>query len=474
MRRETKIISNIDWITLALYIILVLLGMVNIYAAVFDEEHKSLFDLSQRYGKQLIWIIASVILIIFVLLFDSRFYSVFAYLIYGITIVLLILVLVSGTEINAARAWFEIGNFRIQPSEFAKFATCLALAKYMSSYNFRIHKFRSMFMVSLIILLPAGLIFLQNDTGSALVFFSLVLMLYREGFSGSILLYILIVIALFILSLILNLVTLAIIMVLLTVLFYWFVEQNLKETGFIILIFAFFFAAYFLSVRYLHFNLPVQLAVFLVLGCSVVVLLIWAAIKRLKTVYAIVFYLSLLVVFASSIDYIFDNLLESHQQDRINELLGIKFDPLGTGYNVNQSKIAIGSGGFLGKGFLQGTQTKYDFVPEQSTDFIFCTVGEEWGFAGSFLVILLFVALLLRLILLAERQRSSFNRIFGYGVISIFLFHITINVGMTIGLLPVIGIPLPFISYGGSSLWGFTILLFIFLRLDASRREVLL
>jgi len=389
-------------------------------------------------------------------------------------ILLLILVLIAGTEINATRAWVQVGTFRIQPSEFAKFATCLALAKYMSAYNFRIRRFRSIFLICTIILLPAGLIFIENDTGSALVFVSLILMLYREGLSGSFLLYMVIVVALFILSLVLNLFTIAIIMISLTIIFYWIVEQNLKETGFMIFIYASIFTGYYLSVRYLHLNLPVQLAVFLVLGCSVLILLIWATIKRLKTVFVILFYLALSVAFASSIDYIFDNMLEPHQQDRINELIGIKFDPLGTGYNVNQSKIAIGSGGLLGKGFLQGTQTKYDFVPEQSTDFIFCTVGEEWGFAGSMLVILLFVALLLRLIVLAERQRSTFNRVFGYGVISILLFHYAINIGMTIGLSPVIGIPLPFFSYGGSSLWGFTILLFIFLRLDASRKELLL
>ncbi|MCX6258965.1 MAG: rod shape-determining protein RodA [Bacteroidia bacterium] len=473
MRRETNLYTSIDWITVALYAVLVLMGLVNIYAAVYNEDHKSLFDFTQRYGKQFIWILASVFIIIMLLLFDSRVYSVFAWLIYGTMIFILAAVLVAGTEINASRAWFQIGTFRIQPTEFAKFATCLALAKYMSSYNFRIYRFRNLFIIAVIILAPVGLIFLQNDTGSALVFFALVLMLYREGLSGTFLIYGVVIIVLFILSMILNPVTVAIVLASLTVLFYWSVEQNLKESLFMILVYLLTFSSYFTAVRYGHFKLSQQFSVILIMGSTSVILLVWAMIKRLKTVYVIVFYLAVSVTFTSSIDYIFNNILEKHQQDRINELLGLKFDPLGTGYNVNQSKIAIGSGGFFGKGFLQGTQTKYDFVPEQSTDFIYCTVGEEWGFAGSAVVILLFLALLLRLVFLAERQRSAFNRIYGYGVISILFFHVAINVGMTIGILPVIGIPLPFFSYGGSSLWGFTILLFIFLRLDASRREVL-
>lgn len=398
---------------------MVLFGWISIYSAVYDEQHQSILDISQRYGKQLIWIVLALIVGIIILIIDSNFFSTFAYLFYGLAVLSLLGVLAVGTTVAGSKSWFQIGSFAIQPSEFAKFATCLALAKYLSTRNVNLTKLKSIFIILLIIGMPAFLILLQHDTGSALVYSVFILVLYREGMSGTILIIIFLAALLFILTLL-------------------FGQQVILAViaGVFILLFSFF---KFIRKRFL---------------ISIGVLLIVSA-------------------YVFSVDYGFENALKPHQKKRINVLIGKEKDLMGAGYNVNQSKIAIGSGGFTGKGFLKGTQTKYDFVPEQSTDFIFCTVGEEWGFTGSFVVIGLFVLLLVRLVILAERQRSIFSRIYGYGVASVLFFHFMVNVGMTIGLTPVIGIPLPYFSYGGSSLWAFTILLFIFLKLDASRLEVL-
>lgn len=442
MRNRANIFANIDWILVLLYLILMFLGWINIYAAVYNEEHQSIFSLSQNYGKQLIWIMTSLLLVITVLMIDGKFFAAFSLPTYGLMMLLLIAVLVFGREIGGSRSWLVIGSFRFQPSEFAKFATCLAIAKYLSFLNIKIRNMKTKIVTTLLICIPLLLILLQHDAGSALVYLSLVLVLYREGLSGNFLLLGLFAVILFIITLIL---------------------QNT------------------------FVNLPFDITVsgktilisFLILIAAAVYLLLRkdkSQRSRSRQGPGIIFVtitaLVLSIAFIYSVDYMFDNVLSEHQRDRINELLAIKSDPKGTGYNVNQSKIAIGSGGFWGKGFLQGTQTKYDFVPEQSTDFIFCTVGEEWGFVGSFVVISLFMALLFRIIIVAERQRSTFSRIYGYGVASILFFHLAINIGMTIGLAPVIGIPLPFFSYGGSSLWGFTILLFILIKLDAFRLEI--
>jgi rod shape determining protein RodA len=419
LRERKGIFYNIDWLTVFLYLSLVFIGWINIYAAVYNEDHQSIFDFSQNYGKQLMWIISSVILAMIILMIDIKFFSSFSYIIYLLSMVSLVAVLLLGKEIAGSKSWFQFGSFAIQPAEFAKFATCLAIARYLNVIDRKMQSLKTKILAFLILLLPAGLILLQNDTGSALVYFSFILVLYREGLSGSFLILGGIIAILFLLTLWLCILYAIGIVLAICLFFLLFIKRNRK-------------------------NIFTLIAVFIIAGG-----------------------------FIFSVDYAFENILEKHQKTRINVLIGKETDIRGAGYNVHQSKIAIGSGGLTGKGFLKGTQTKYNFVPEQSTDFIFCTIGEEWGFAGSFVVVFLFSALLIRLIMIAERQKSKFSRIYGYGVASILFFHFIINIGMTIGIAPVIGIPLPFISYGGSSLWAFTILLFIFIRQDASRRELL-
>ena len=419
MRRRSESYGRIDWITVLLYLLLVLIGWVNIYAAVYDEAHSSILDIGQRYGKQLIWIAAATGIAFVILLIDAKVYNAFAWFIYASVVLLLVGVLAVGTEIAGSKSWFQIGSIAIQPAEFGKFATCLALARYLNSYSTDFSRLKAKFISLVIIFSPALLVLLQNDTGSAIVYASLILVLYREGLSGSLMLLGVYILLLFIF----------------TILF----QQYYVAAGLVIILGLLFFTSGRVRKKW-------------ILASAVLVFS---------------------VGFVFSVDYAFNNILEPHQRTRINVLLGKQQDLRGAGYNVNQSKIAIGSGGLAGKGFLKGTQTKYDFVPEQSTDFIFCTIGEEWGFLGSSLVIILYVLLLYRLIVLAERQRSGFSRIYGYGVISILFFHFTVNIGMTLGLMPVIGIPLPFISYGGSSLWAFTILLFIFIKLDANRLRLL-
>ncbi|RLC23870.1 MAG: rod shape-determining protein RodA [Deltaproteobacteria bacterium] len=419
MRQRQNIFQNIDWITVLLYFILVLIGWINVYAAVYNEEHQNILDLSQNYGKQLIWIGTSAFLAMVILIIDAKFFSTFSFVIYFLIIAMLIGVLLFGKEIAGSKSWFQIGSFSIQPAEFAKFATALALAKFLNKIDLNLNKLSTKAIAVAIIFTPAVMILLQHDTGSAMVFSALILVLYREGLSGNILLLGLFVAILFILALLINKFILIGLLAANAILIYYLYKGLRKKLVWIIGIFI-------LTAGYVY-----------------------------------------------SVDYAFENILEPHQKRRINVLIGKDTDIRGAGYNIHQSKIAIGSGGFAGKGFLKGTQTKFDFVPEQSTDFIFCTVGEEWGFVGSFVIIILFLALLTRIVLIAERQRSKFSRIYGYGVASIIFFHFAVNIGMTIGLFPVIGIPLPFISYGGSSLWGFTILLFIFIKQDSVRLELL-
>ncbi len=420
MRRDSGIFTNIDWALVGLYLVLLLLGWVNIYAAVFNEEHQSIFDTSQRYGAQLIWIGASVFLALTLLLVDGKFYSTFAWPIYLLNMALLVVVIFLARDVSGARAWLDIGPFKLQPSEFSKSATALAMAHYLSTFGIRLEAFKTKLIAASIMVFPMLLILLQKDTGSALVFSAFTLVMYREGLSGNFLLFGAAIVVLFILALIFG-----------------------------------------------------PKAIALVLLAVAALLFILQRRRNVRTGLAIAGVLVMLVGVVFSVDYVFNNILEPHQRIRISVLLGTEDDPKGAGYNVNQSKIAIGSGGLLGKGFLQGTQTKYDFVPEQATDFIFCTVGEEWGFLGSVVIIGLFTLLILRILFIAERQRSAFSRIYGYGVGCVFLFHLAVNIGMTIGLMPVIGIPLPFFSYGGSSLFGFTILLFILIKLDAYRMQQL-
>ncbi|MGN6397530.1 MAG: rod shape-determining protein RodA [Mucilaginibacter sp.] len=410
---------NVDWVIVIIYLALCIIGWFNIHAAVFDVRHPSIIDFSTNYGKQFMFICISIVLAIFILLLESRFITALAPAFYVVTVVLLVVVLIIGRNVGGNQAWISLGGgFRLQPSEFAKFTTCLLLARYLSGPNVRVSEIRAFGIVAAIIGIPMFLILRQPDMGSTLVFISLIFVLYREGLSPYFLIIGFLMIALFITSILYNPLTV--------------------------------------------------IAVIAVLGG----LIIWFFKRYKKFTYTMLTGMAICIVFVLSVKFIYNNVLQPHQKVRIDIVLGIKSDPKGKGYNVNQSKIAIGSGKLWGKGYLHGTQTKYSFVPEQSTDFIFCTVGEEWGFAGSVTVIGLFLFLILRLIMIAERQRSPFSRIYGYGVASIIFFHVMINIGMTIGLVPVIGIPLPFISYGGSSLMSFTLLLFVLLKLDSNRMGI--
>ncbi len=417
--RSTYQVRDIDWLTVFLWVGLVLIGWLAIYAADFEPEQSNIFSWEMNYGKQFIWMCVAAVVAICLMVIDSRFYTTFTYVIYGVILAVLFIVLFVGVKVSGSTSWLQIGALRFQPSEFAKFATTLALAKYLSTLNVTIKTLKSKLVSFVIMLAPTFLIILQGDMGSAIVYFSLILVLYREGMSGEILVAGVLLIVLFILALLVN--------------------------NFVLVsIFA---------------------------GLMALTGILFRKQKRVLISLAVVFTIASGLVFG--VNFVFNNMLKPHQQTRISVLLGQTNDPLGVEYNVNQSKIAVGSGGFFGKGFLKGTQTKFDFVPEQSTDFIFCTIGEEQGFMGSLLLLGLFVGLLLRILYLAERQRGDFARIYAYGVFSILFLHLTINIGMTIGLMPIIGIPLPFVSYGGSSLVGFTILLFILVKLDAERLRFL-
>ena len=472
--KRTDIIKNLDWITVILFLLLVGIGWLNIYSAGFSDKQSTFMDLGQRYGKQFIWICASIIMAIGILSINSRFFEFMAYPLYGFIIFLLILVLIVGKEINASKSWFVIGSLQIQPSEFAKPAVALALARFLSTYNLNIKSFYSLVISGLIILIPSALILLQPDTGSALVFFTFILVLYRVGFSWILLLSAFLLILLFFLVLILPEIIVLSIITGLSLLSFLALSKNFRYSLNALGIYVLFYGVIFGISEISGLKLSLYVTGLLALIPTFILYLLMIYFYRIKKAVIIVIGAAIAVIYTFTVDYGFDHVLNEYQKHRITILLGVTSDPLGAGYNVNQSKIAIGSGGFSGKGFLQGTQTKLSFVPEQSTDFIFCTVGEEWGFVGTFTVLALFTFLLLRLIMLAERQRIKFSRIYGYGVFSVLFIHIVINISMTIGLFPVIGIPLPFFSYGGSSLWAFTILLFIFLRLDAARKEYII
>ncbi len=417
--KQKSFFGRIDWLTILLWLTLCLIGWFNIHAAVFDPEHPGLFNLQTNYGKQSIYIFSAIIIGISILIIDAKFFSSSAPIIYIAVVLLLVAVLVIGRNVGGNQAWIPIGSFRLQPSEFGKLATCLLLAYYLSSQSNKAPTMKTLAIGAGIVLFPVLLVMLQPDTGSALAFFSLIFVFYREGYVNTgFLLFIGMCILLFVLALLVN---------------QWIL------IGILALICGFF-----------AFSLR----------------------KRRKYLINISILFAVSAAYILCVDFAYEHILQSHQRNRIDIILGKMDDPRGQGYNLNQSMIAIGSGQLLGKGYLQGTQTKYNFVPEQSTDFIFCTVGEEWGFVGSTFVIAIYIILLLRIVNIAERQRSAFARIYAYGVASILFFHVFINIGMTIGIVPVIGIPLPFISYGGSSLWSFTILLFIMLKFDANRKGV--
>lgn len=413
--QSNRFFFNVDWITILIYVMLCIIGFMNIYATEYNPEKSMVFNFGAKYGKQLIFMVTGLLLGFSILLFDGKFFSVFAPVVYGITMVLLLVVLVVGRNVGGNQAWIAIGSFRLQPSEFAKFSTALLLAKYISAFNVKLNSLKPILICAAIIGLPMALIMLQPDAGSTLVFLSFMFPLYREGLSGNLLLL------------------------------FW---------GMVLL-----------------FILNLYLSPMILIGAIIIIagLFIYEYHKKLQKVIRIVLITFVAIGYLFAAKFVFTNVLKPHQRTRIELILGLTSDNKGAGYNVIQSKIAIGAGQLTGRGYLQGTQTKFGYVPEQSTDFIFSTVGEEWGFLGCFVVIGLFIFLLLRLVNMAERQRSSFSRVYGYCLACILFFHVFINIGMAIGIMPVIGIPLPFISYGGSSLWSFTVLLFIFLKLDSNR-----
>lgn len=421
MKREDSITHKLDWVTVLIYLAIVFLGWLNIYAVTYEEgAGTSIFSLGLNSGRQLVFIGGAVVIILAILIIDRQFYETFAYIIYGLLLVMLLFVPVVGKEVGGNRAWLGIGSFGVQPSEFAKFATALVVAKTIGSIGFKMDNLRNQLILFALIGAPMVLILLQKDTGTALVFTVFIVVFFREGMSPFPILIGLASAIIFVLTLLVE-------------------EQH-----------------------YLYIGIGALLVLAILMGR-----------KKFKRIAFLTTGALAIVMVIESVDYIVTDFLKPHQQNRIKALINPDADPLGFGWNVTQSKIAIGSGGFMGKGFLEGTQTKFDFVPEQSTDFIFCTIGEEHGWIGSLFTIGLFMVLLLRIVFLAERQKNKFARVYGYSVACILFFHFAVNIGMTIGLFPVIGIPLPFFSYGGSSLWGFTILLFIFLKLDAHRMQVL-
>ena len=472
-RRRSNLLAYTDWTTIVLYLLLVALGWINIYSSAFQETHPGILDFSQRYGKQFVWISAALVIAFLVFLIDSRFYYYFSWPIYLFAVGMLALVLILGQEIHGSRSWFVLGPFRLQPAEFAKVATALVLTRFLQTHQKAVSEPRVIVRSLVIIVLPALLILMQPDTGSTLVYTAFFIVLYRVGLPGWVFVISLFLVVLFILILVVDKLYILAGLVILSLVAHFLYGERKNYTLWGLLFLLLSGSVIYVISYLLHHPFPVYTLLLVTLIVNGLFYLPFF--YRFKLKRSLVMYVLLLgsVLFSFTVDYVSHNILEEHQQKRINILLGLESDPYGSGYNVHQSKIAIGSGGFTGKGFLQGTQTKFNFVPEQSTDFIFCTVGEEWGFIGSFLVIALYVLFLLRLLFLAERQKSVFSRIYGYCVFSLLAFHFVINIGMTIGLVPVIGIPLPFLSYGGSSLWAFTILLFVFLRLDAGRLDVI-
>lgn len=413
MRGEKSYLS-FDWLTIFMYIALVFMGWMNIYSASLNDAAQGYFDFSQIYGKQMMWIVFSAILIIFILAIDAKFYERFASVIYLGSILSLVGLFIFGRTIAGQTAWYDFGGFSIQPSEFVKATTALALAKYVSDIQTNMKEFRHQVNAFLILAIPCFLILLQPDPGSALIYAAFIFPLYREGLHGIYLLIGLCLSAVFVAT---------------------------------------------LAVGSIWTSIAVV---------SIGALIFFIKRKKRPNAMKYIFIIVSSIVLTLSVGYIFENVFKQHHRDRFNIVLGKEVDARGIGYNTHQSEIAISNGGLFGRGWTQGTQTKGDFVPEQHTDYIFSTVGEEWGFVGSMVVILLFVGLMIRIIFRAERQKSQFARVYGYSVVAIFFAHFFVNIAMVIGIFPTVGIPLPFFSYGGSALWGFTILLFIFVKLDAS------
>ena len=478
--KQTSVLRSIDWWTILIYLALLIFGWVSVCGASYTYGETDIFSLSSRSGMQIVWIVTSVFLGLFLLLLDDRFYDTFAYVIFGCLLLLLIATIFNPHTIKGSRSWLVLGPLRLQPAEFAKFATALALAKFMNSYDYDIGRWKDFAMTLAFILLPMVCIVLQRETGSALVYLAFFLMLYREGMSGSLLFTGVAMVIYFVVGIRFSETMLLytptsvgkfVVFLLIQIFSAGMVYVYCRDRFEGVRIFVVAMAVTVVSLLFSVFVSPFDIVYVQFVATGVLVFyLLWKLVATRVRNYAwVVLFTVGSVVFFNLADYMLNNVMEPHQRVRINVLLGLEDDLKGAGYNVHQSQIAIGSGGIEGKGFLNGTQTKLKYVPEQDTDFIFCTVGEEEGFVGSASVLLLFLALILRLIYLSERQTHRFGRVYGYSVLSIFLFHVFINVGMVLGLTPVIGIPLPFFSYGGSSLWGFTLLLFIFLRIDAGR-----
>lgn len=482
MSKRDSIQYALDWTTVFYFILLVTMGWISIYGASYDFEFEgSILDFDQRAGKQFIWILTAFALGGAILLIDHRIFNYFAYVIYVAVILLLIITIFVAPEIKGSRSWLVLGPVSFQPAELAKMATALALAKFMSRYNYRIKNWRDLIPLAFFVLLPFGLIILQKETGSALVFVAFLLMFYREGMKGLVLLLVTLAVVLFVVVIRFSIspiaedrgtwgMVLAMGIILLIQFFYAFFYTRHRREAFFLMGGTMLFAVVSVVLNK-WFVVNYDYVALGIAGASGIYWLFVELFKRYRKYMLLVLITFVSIGFSYTADQLFNRMLEPHQQIRIKVLLNMEDDLAGAGYNVNQSKIAIGSGGFFGKGFLNGTQTKLKYVPEQDTDFIFCTVGEEHGFIGSVFVLIIYWLLLMRILTIAERQREDFHRIYAYCVASILFFHLMINVGMVLGLMPVIGIPLPFFSYGGSSLWGFTIMLFILLRLDASRLE---
>ncbi len=481
--RNASLYKSADWVIIALYLVLVICGWFSVCGASYTYGEPDFFGPETRAGKQMMWIGCALGVGFVLLMLEKKLYELLAYFIYGAVILLLILTLFVAPDIKGSHSWLRLGGgVNLQPAEFAKAATALALAKYMNNYSFSLHRTRDFLVVMALIFLPMGIIVLQKETGSALVFLSFFLMLYREGMSGAVLFSGVCAVVFFIVGIRFSDITLwnmptpvgkFVVMLLIQICTAGMVGVYTRRKPLAWWLFGGSLALTLLTLLFSGYVIPFDIT-WVQLGiCGVMVAVLcylWLRERINNFVYIALFTLGSLAFFYSS-DFVFSRVLQSHQKVRIEVVLGMKEDLSGAGYNVNQSKIAIGSGGLTGKGFLNGTQTKLKYVPEQDTDFIFCTVGEEQGFIGSSAVLLLFLAFILRLLVLAERQTDRFGRVYGYSLVGIFLFHLFINVGMVLGLTPVIGIPLPFFSYGGSSLWGFTILLFIFIRIDAARKS---
>ncbi len=476
----TNILKSIDWWTIILYLLLVCFGWLNIYGADYDFDQTSIFDPSNRAGKQFIWMIISLVIGFLIMLIDDKIFDIFAYIFYAAWIVLLLITPFLADNTKGSYSWIQFGGFRFQPAELAKCFTALALAKCMSQYGYNIHKTRDIIITAAILLVPMAIIMLpQRETGSALVFMAFIFVLYREGLSKYVPLLFVAAIYFFVITIKYSHAELPwgegivgffvdCLSILLIEAYFLFTKTHLKKHAWILIGGSIILYGIAILIN-LFVGINFDIAFAIIICISVVYLIITTLYYRIKPIIMLAICAAGILLYSFGCNYIFSDILQPHQQKRIEVLLGLDDDLSGAGYNVNQAQIAIGSGRFLGKGYLQGTQTKMKFVPEQATDFIFCTVGEEWGFIGSAAVLLVYLAFILRLIYLAERQKSKFSHIYAYCVASIFIAHLAINVGMVLGLMPVIGIPLPFFSYGGSSLLGFSILLFILLKQDAAR-----